>query len=293
MCVDVVEQVARGAVHLRRAAERVRVLHLVAPAVRLVDRRALEQPEDVRGRVALAPQRPERVDLREEARPRALQRLERERAGDVGGLREPARAHEAERAERGHELRAVDEREALLRLQRHRLEPDRGERLARREAARPSTERLALADERQREMRERREVAARADRAAARHVRQDAAVEALEQQLDGLDARARVALGERVRAQQHRRAHDLVRVRLADAARVAAQQAQLELLGQLLRDRPRDEAAEAGVDAVGVLARCRARRARRARARRASARAPSRRARPARRRPRPPRRPRA
>jgi hypothetical protein len=44
-------------------------------------------------------------------------------------------------------------------------------------------------------------------------------------------------------------------IRLADAARVAAQEAELQLLGQLLRDRLRDEAAEAGVDAVGVLAR--------------------------------------
>ena len=122
---------------------------------------------------------------------------------------------------------------------------------------------LPLADERQREMRERREVAARADRAAARHDRQHAAVEALEQQLDELGPRAGAALGERVRAQQHRRADDLVRIRLADPAGVAAQEAELELLGQLLRDRLRDEAAEAGVHAVGVLARGRARRGRR------------------------------
>ena len=187
----------------------------------------------------------------------------------------------AERAERGHELRAVDEREALLRLQAHRLEPDRRERLAAR-AAGAVDRRLALADQRQREVRERREIAARADRAAARHARQDAAVEALDQQLDGLDARARVALRERVRAQQHRGAHDLVRVRLADAAGVAAEEAQLELLGQLLRDRARDEAAEAGVDAVRVLL-APVRRLLDELARRApSARAPRRQARPAR-----------
>ena len=112
----------------------------------------------------------------------------------------------------------------------------------------------ALADERQREVRERSKVAARPDRAAARHVREHAAVDALDQELDRLDPRARVALRERVRAQQHRRAHDLRRVRLADAAGVAAQQPQLQLLGQLLRDRRRDEASEAGVDPVRVLA---------------------------------------
>ena len=79
--------------------------------------------------------------------------------------------------------------------------------------SRPSTAGLALADERQREVRERREVAARADRPARRDARHNAAVQALEQQLDGLDAGARGALRERVRAQQHGRADDLVRVR--------------------------------------------------------------------------------
>ena len=119
----------------------------------------------------LARERAERVDLRQEARARALQRLERERARDVGDLGEPPRPHEPERAERGHELRAVDEREPLLRLEPIGSSPTRAS------ASRAGQElavdpRLALADERQREVRERREVAARADRAAARDVRQ-------------------------------------------------------------------------------------------------------------------------
>ena len=83
--LDVVDQVAAGTVHLRRAAERVGVLDAAAPAVRLDDRRALEQADQVRGRVALAAQRPRRVNRRMEARARALQRLERERAREVGG----------------------------------------------------------------------------------------------------------------------------------------------------------------------------------------------------------------
>ena len=116
-----------------------------------------------------------------------------------------------------------------------RLEPDRAQ-------SRGAVEELAVhdglpfADERQREMRERREVAARPDRAARGNPRQHAAVQALEQQLDGHDARAGEPLRERVRAQQHRRAHDVVGVRLADTARMAAQEAQLQLLRELLRD---------------------------------------------------------
>ena len=63
------------------------------------------------------------------------------------------------------------------------------------------------------------------------------AVEHVDEQLDRLDARAGEALGERVRAQEHRRPDDLVRVRLADAAGVAAQQPELQLRRLLRRDR--------------------------------------------------------
>ena len=132
--------------------------------------------------------------------------------------------------------------------------PARSERLGTREE-RAFEPRMALADEREREMGERCEVAAGAHRAASRDVRQDAAVEAFDQQLDRLDPRARVALRERVRPQQHRRADDAGRIGLADAARVAAQQAELELVDAVVGDRLGDEAAEARVDAVGVLGR--------------------------------------
>ncbi len=106
-------------------------------------------------------------------------------------------------------------------------------------------ERLSLANERQREMSERREIAARAHRAARRDVRDDPGVEHREQQLDGLDAGAGVPLGDRVGPQHHRGANDVVGIRLADATRVAAQEPQLQLLGLVLGDRLRHEAAEA------------------------------------------------
>src|SRR5581483_7349542 len=122
-----------------------------------------------------------------------------------------------------HELRPVDEREPLLRLERHGLEAGPHERLA---AGQPLAcePRLSLADERQREMRERREVAGGSDRAAARHDGENAALEEREEELDRLDPRAGVALRERVRAQEQGRAHDLVGIRLADAAGVRAKE---------------------------------------------------------------------
>ncbi len=188
-----------------------------------------------------------------EARQRSLQRLERHRAGDVRRPSEAQSTRQPERRHRRHELRAVDQRETLLRLQPHGRQTGAGQCLGARHTD-TVDEGLPLADERQREMRERCQVAARAHRAPRRHVRDDPRVEDGEQQLDGLHAGARVALRDRVRAQHHRGAHDLVGIRLPDAARVAAQQAQLQFLGLLLRDRLRDEAAEAGVDPVGVLA---------------------------------------
>ena len=103
-------------------------------------------------------------------------------------------------------------------------------------------------------MRERCEVAARTHRAATRHDGQHPAVETAEQQLDELGPSAGAPLRERVRPEHHRRADDLVRIRLADPAGMASQQSQLQLLGQLLRDRLRDEAPETRVHAVGVLA---------------------------------------
>ena len=81
--------------------------------------------------------------------------------------------------------------------------------------------RLALADQRQREVREWGEIAARPDRATRRNVRHESGDERSNEQLDGLDARARVSLRERVRPEEHRRADDVVGIGLADAARVA------------------------------------------------------------------------
>ncbi len=108
--LDVGEKVAARAVHLRRAAKRVGVLHLVAPAVRLDDRGALEEANDVGRGGRLAGERAERLDLRHEADARALKRLEGEGARDVRGLGDPAGADEPQRADGAHELGPVDER---------------------------------------------------------------------------------------------------------------------------------------------------------------------------------------
>jgi hypothetical protein len=90
----VAQKITARAVHLGGAPQRIGVLNLVAPAVGLDDRRPLDQPNDVRGRFALPAKRAESVDLRQEADARALERLDRQGAGDVRRLHQSARAHE-------------------------------------------------------------------------------------------------------------------------------------------------------------------------------------------------------
>ena len=190
----------------------------------------------------------------EEARARALQGLEDHRAGDVRRVGEAATADERQGSRRRHELRAVDEREPLLRLERDGLEPRARERLG-------AGELLALE----------RRAAPRRRAASARCASGARSPEApTEPRLGttGTTPRFRQAssrstisarapewpLGEDVRAQEHRRTNDLGRVRVADAAGVAPEKPELELGAQLGRDRLRDEPAEARVDPVGVLA---------------------------------------
>ena len=152
------------------------------------------------------------VDARVERDVGALEGVEGERADDVGRADEAAGLGHREAADRGHELRAVDEGEALLGLQHERREAGRAQRLGGGQAP-AADDALALADEREREVGEGREVAARADRALRGHDRVDAAVEHLDEPLEGLEAHAGEALargrsraGASARASRPRRA---------------------------------------------------------------------------------------
>ena len=112
----------------------------------------------------------------------------------------------------------------------------------------------SLTDQGKRQVREGRQVAGGTDGAPGRDVRENASIQAFEQELDGLDPGARVTLGKRIGAKHHRCADDLVGVGLPHAARMASKQPKLELLGELGWDRTGHEAAEARVDSVRVLA---------------------------------------
>ena len=79
------ERVARGAVHLRRAAQRVRVLHArVADTVAGDDRASRRAPVRLRGADRLAELRAQRLQVGGEGAVGAEQRLDAHRRDDVG-----------------------------------------------------------------------------------------------------------------------------------------------------------------------------------------------------------------
>ena len=114
-------------------------------------------------------------------------------------------------------------------------------------------EQLAAADEREREVRERRQVARRAERSLLGHDGDQVAVQHLDHPLDDLGAHARVPEREHVRAEQQHRARLLARERRSDGGRVRADDPELERVGLVGFDALVRERAEPGRHAVDGL----------------------------------------
>src|SRR5216117_2576114 len=243
------ERLARRPVDLWHAAQAVRVLHARAVAVRGDDPALGRQAAQVRRGRELARVRPEPVDPLVERRVGPHQRLERHRPGDVREANQTKRVGDGERRERRHQVRPVEEGQALLRLEGQRGEPGARERLSRRHAL-PVEPGLALADETQGHVREGHQVPRRAQRSLLGHEGVHAPVQAGEQRLDDRRAYARGAPRERRGEQEHDGANLLLGEGRADAARMAQDEVPLELRALGGRDDDVLELADAGRDAV-------------------------------------------
>jgi hypothetical protein len=195
--------------------------------------------------------RPRVVQPRLERMVRAAQPVDRERRGEIGRAREPLRADQRQRGDGRRRLRAVDQREPFLRLERHRRDAGARERRRAVERRRIGADgRESFADEDERQVGERREVAARADGSAARDHGMDARVERVDQPVERRAADPREPFREDVGAQNHHRPHRARRQRLADAGRMAPQQVALQVAERRLRNLHFRQRAESGVDAV-------------------------------------------
>jgi len=151
--------------------------------------------------------------------------------------------------ERGRDLRAVDQRQAFLGRQRERREADRAQRRVGRHALAVLPE-LALADQRQRQVGERRQVARGADRALRGDPRHQARVQHRQQRVDHLLAHARRAARQAAGLEGQRQPHHRRGKRRPDAHAVRADQVELQPVELVGRDARAGELAEAGVDAV-------------------------------------------
>ena len=110
--------------------------------------------------------------------------------------------------------------------------------------------RLTLANQRQRHVRQRREIAGCADRTLRRDQRQDIGVEQGEQGIDDLIADTRKADRKTVCLEQHDAPDDVIRQRLAGARAMTAHQVVLQRRGLLGGNFPVRERAKAGVDPI-------------------------------------------
>ena len=134
------------------------------------------------------------------------------RRGEVGGFQQFIESMQREHAGGQHLRGAVVQRQAFLVRQRHRLQTRALER-SRTGHALAGEERFATTEQHDRQVRQRREVARRADRAQLRDDRHDARVEHRRQRLQRLDADAGVAAQQRVDADAQHGAHDVRRER--------------------------------------------------------------------------------
>ena len=138
----------------------------------------------------------QRLDALVEGRVAAEAGVHGERARDQRGGEHALAREEAGERERGRNLRAVNECEPFLRRQPERRDAGMRQRICGRHRSAVDA-RLALADQHGREMRKRRQVARRTNRALARHDGDDAVVEQFQQRVDDLVAHAGISARER------------------------------------------------------------------------------------------------
>ena len=221
--------------HLRGATQGVGVLHAVAVRSPVGGHHAgvLQDRRQVGRRGGLAGVRPDRLELGGEDPVGGELGLHRHGRRDVRRTHQEGEVGQRQDEHPEHPVGAVDQREALLGRELDRRQPRGLERLRRRHQLTVRVAHVALADQRQRAVRERREVAGAAERAVLVHHGRDARVEQAGHQLRHLRAYAGPAGRERGQAQQHQPTHDLALHLRTRAGSVRAHQRALELRAHL------------------------------------------------------------
>ncbi len=242
--------VQRRAHHLRLAAQAVRILHAhIVVAVRIADRRAVHQFAQRSGGGDLPVLAAQGVDARIERGVRALGRFGGQRAGDQRGMEHALDLEQPGQRVGGGKLGAVEQRQAFLGAQRQRLQAGLRQRLRGRQAL-AADEGFADADHHRGQMRQRRQIAGRADRALARHHRHHVVLQQRFQQRERSRTHAGGPLCQAGQLQRQHQPHHRHRHRLADPGRMRQHDIALQGVQVLALDTHAGQLAEAGVDAV-------------------------------------------
>ena len=125
----------------------------------------------------------------------AFQRVAAEAAEHVGGIDQRLRGQQRQRAHGQHGLRAVDQRDGFFGFEHQRLDLRLLQRVGAGNARAFCVDAFAFADQRQREMRQGSEIAARSHAALRRDHRSDAAVQHFAERVDDDGAHAGVSFG--------------------------------------------------------------------------------------------------
>ena len=236
-----------GTVHLRDAAETVGILHVF---LRAVDQLASFQNLEKTFRGGeLSSVGTDAVAERQEGLDTAVVGFERHRADQIGPFREAFGLDERPAGVGAHELGAVEQGQAFLRLQADGLPahlfPHFGSG-----AHLPFVADFTHPDNREAEVGEGSQVAGGAERALLVHHGEDVVVVHIDDPLHGDQLGAGVAVGERLRLEQEHQAHDVTAHFLARAAGVRHHEVVLELREVFRGDRDVVQGAEAGGDAI-------------------------------------------
>ena len=238
----------RGADHLRGGTHGVRVLHLGLDLAGL-QVAALDACADGPGRAHRAREATDFVQTRIVRFQVGEQRLERHRAGNLGLLEEAVHVVEVNGAHGGEQVRAVDGRQTVARLQARDRDAGAFHCHARRKAL-ALIPGLAFAHHQQRHLRHRRKIAAGADRAFLAHHRRDAGIQQRNKRLRDLGPAAGVAVRMDVYPSRHGTAHVFDRCGIADAGGVIVDKILLKFRHLLVGEHDFGEFTDAGVDPV-------------------------------------------
>ncbi len=245
------DHVPAGTVDLGGAAQGVGVLDgMVGRAVAGHDLRARQQTAEIGRAPPLAGMGTEGVELGPVGGVGAEEPLDGDGAGHVGGGGQPVEVGQGQAEVGQHALGAVEERQALLGLQHHRLEPGAGQPVGARQPPAVGVDDLPRPGEDRPHMGQGRQVTGGAEAPEFGHHRSEAGREEGDQPVDQHRPGAGEAGGQRPSPEQHHRPDDLPLHRVAHAGGVAEHQRELEAPGLGRRHLHRGQGPETGGDAV-------------------------------------------